>query len=653
MKKHLFSKKALSITLAVLITVTSLFAAGLTATAVAGPTDLVISECDTLTGWNKTGGGGALSINANGFGSTSAVHSQVNSGAFRTVTYTTASDLDISNHTYIEWDAMFYTQTVKGTGTMWEQIVATYGTAGNNQLYLKIGSSAGGYRIYRLSKMQTTVNANSWVHFRVAIDDFNTESGSFDPTALETFYFSTTDGTVSTDVNDGFIRLDNIYTTGYQAPVIQDIILSECETTTDWTYGGASLSTSASGVTGSALYAYSGMGMLRKLTYTAPAPVDLSSLTALEWDMTALNASTILDQWGLVAEAYTDTIGVEISDGTLTKTYSLYDFEIVKTNASWWHFGVDLAASGLDLSNITSFSVYVKAAGSGNSAITDTIYKLDNLTATANTVTPNGYNYAAVTDKIIDNCESLTDWTYRGNASNPNFTINVNGAAGSAIQVFAGMGYVGPIKRTFQTPVNISRHGAIGFALRCMPAGQASDYWPTVAGAYEDYIEVTLTDATGVSYTYGLSEMVIEPGSNSWYNVSVDLSEATTLDMTQITSFSFRVTDTYQATSLSNVNLRIDSLSILAVAPTVEIPATPGDANGDEVVDVKDLVVLKRHLAQQSVTISLDALDLNGDGDVDSADLICLRKQLLGISFEQVQSYTALSNEGWGTIVKS
>ncbi len=57
------------------------------------------------------------------------------------------------------------------------------------------------------------------------------------------------------------------------------------------------------------------------------------------------------------------------------------------------------------------------------------------------------------------------------------------------------------------------------------------------------------------------------------------------------------------------------------------LPVT-GDFNGDEVVDARDLVRLKRILAKVSDSDSADP-DLDGDGRVDSVDLSDFRKKLL------------------------
>ena len=148
----------------------------------ADESNLVISDCDTTDGWKKTGGNG-VSVSQNGCGTSTAIHRQVNYGAFRSLTFNLPGVLDVSNYSRVEWDAMFYSQKQNGaSGTMWEQIVNKYVMV-DNALYLKLISEGGGYRVYRFSKLTTEISRinTNWVHFSANIADFNTENGTFDP----------------------------------------------------------------------------------------------------------------------------------------------------------------------------------------------------------------------------------------------------------------------------------------------------------------------------------------------------------------------------------------------------------------------------------------------------------------------------------------
>ncbi len=56
-----------------------------------------------------------------------------------------------------------------------------------------------------------------------------------------------------------------------------------------------------------------------------------------------------------------------------------------------------------------------------------------------------------------------------------------------------------------------------------------------------------------------------------------------------------------------------------------------GDVNGDNIIDVSDVIVLRQYLAGgYGVDILLDAADVNGDGVVDVSDVILIRQYLAG-----------------------
>lgn len=57
-----------------------------------------------------------------------------------------------------------------------------------------------------------------------------------------------------------------------------------------------------------------------------------------------------------------------------------------------------------------------------------------------------------------------------------------------------------------------------------------------------------------------------------------------------------------------------------------------GDVNGDGVVDIKDVTILRRYLAGTAENMDLPAADLNRDGVVDIKDVTILRRYLAGIA---------------------
>lgn len=55
-----------------------------------------------------------------------------------------------------------------------------------------------------------------------------------------------------------------------------------------------------------------------------------------------------------------------------------------------------------------------------------------------------------------------------------------------------------------------------------------------------------------------------------------------------------------------------------------------GDINGDDEVNVKDLILLAQHYAGWDVDINIPAMDINGDGETNVKDLIRLAQYLAG-----------------------
>lgn len=71
--------------------------------------------------------------------------------------------------------------------------------------------------------------------------------------------------------------------------------------------------------------------------------------------------------------------------------------------------------------------------------------------------------------------------------------------------------------------------------------------------------------------------------------------------------------------------------SLTATAPFTLLPEDlPGDVNGDEAIDLLDLVRLRKYLVNISTPINETNADLDGDGSVGLKDLVLLRKLLVG-----------------------
>ena len=66
--------------------------------------------------------------------------------------------------------------------------------------------------------------------------------------------------------------------------------------------------------------------------------------------------------------------------------------------------------------------------------------------------------------------------------------------------------------------------------------------------------------------------------------------------------------------------------------PDIPLFGLPGDANGDESLDMKDVLAMRKSLAGLSVSPYYPELaDINEDGSVDMKDVLFLRKQLAGV----------------------
>lgn len=374
-------KKIISLLSAIAILFSSITAGIIGFNVFAQPEELLISDCETLTGWTKTGGN-ALSINANGF-TGKAVACNINSGAFRTATFTSAP-IDVSAYKNIEWDVMMHNG---GKAGMWDDIKKYYG----DEVFLKIGSSATDYNVYRLSKMtvkQDTTNP-LWYHFSIDMSVPSSTTGSFDSKKMTMFYFTTIDGGVNTAVSNGHIRIDNIYARNLlssEPEQVDDIILSECETIDNWSYTNAGMtSVTPNGMTGKAININTSYGALRKFTFTKN--VDLSKHNTLEFDFFCMKAGDVgYDMWSDVKASYSDKIAVEVSDGTNTNVYGLNKWKMTAVGNNWHHVVINLkdattASKNLDLAKFKTFSIYTNTTGSLDNTLPGAAFRVDNLIA--------------------------------------------------------------------------------------------------------------------------------------------------------------------------------------------------------------------------------------------------------------------------------
>lgn len=95
------------------------------------------------------------------------------------------------------------------------------------------------------------------------------------------------------------------------------------------------------------------------------------------------------------------------------------------------------------------------------------------------------------------------------------------------------------------------------------------------------------------------------------------------------------ITLTYGDGDVSNFNEEDVEFKIVpGKVNVVEFVHTPGDVNGDNAVNSKDLTRLVKVLAGDDVTCVAEALDVNGDGETNVKDLVRLMKYLSGDAVE-------------------
>ncbi|MCQ2448576.1 MAG: sialate O-acetylesterase [Clostridia bacterium] len=382
-------KKILAVALALAIIVSGAFVCIPLFGVAAEENRVLISDCETLTGWTKTSGN-ALVVHNGGL-TGKAVAADINCGAFRDCSFTAPTAVDISSCERVEWDVMMHSGGQPG---MWDDIKATYG----DEVYVKIGSSASDYNLYRLSKMTVTQNEtnNLWYHFSVTLNNYTGTSGKFDPSKMSYFTFTTKDGGVSSSVRNGHIRIDNLYAVGTAGGSTEpdpgpgpeptnDAVITECESLAGWSYSGNidNVTVSPNGLTAGAVQVYVGFGALRKLTYSVSA--DLSAYNVIEFDMMSIKVGdSTYAYWDDIVAAYGDNIRFEVAGAAGTATYALEKWDVTPLGNGWYHVAVPLnqkTGGTLDLAHFQSFSISTNI----NSALVQSVpngnFRFDNVIA--------------------------------------------------------------------------------------------------------------------------------------------------------------------------------------------------------------------------------------------------------------------------------
>ena len=79
------------------------------------------------------------------------------------------------------------------------------------------------------------------------------------------------------------------------------------------------------------------------------------------------------------------------------------------------------------------------------------------------------------------------------------------------------------------------------------------------------------------------------------------------------------------------VNSNLESVDVAIKNGSITVVEMLGDVNGDGVIDVADVVALRRYLAGgYNIVIDEKAADVNQDGQITIADVIALRRMITG-----------------------
>lgn len=79
------------------------------------------------------------------------------------------------------------------------------------------------------------------------------------------------------------------------------------------------------------------------------------------------------------------------------------------------------------------------------------------------------------------------------------------------------------------------------------------------------------------------------------------------------------------------VAILLSATAVMAVAMQSK-PEVSGDLNSDNIVDLLDLLAMKKHIIGEEVKISSYAADMNSDDVIDLIDLLYMKKFIIGES---------------------
>lgn len=275
------------------------------------------------------------------------------------------------------------------------------------------------------------------------------------------------------------------------------------------------------------------------------------------------------------------------------------------------------------------------------------------------------FNFSALTPEkfVINECDSLEGWV----GSNLQPTNDQAQACNSAAAISRNSNYgvfIGGYEPA--EPIDISDYTYIEWDMMFMLNGDTTGaMWEQILAAYSStgtnntlFLRLSSNGNKSERAIWRSSAIeVTQPYANkNWFHFKAAIdnpNDAGTFDPAKMTEFYFTTCDageTYFDKSIGSGVIRIDNIYATGLK---EQPVVPGDANGDGVTDLLDLIRIKKYLAGTVSEISAGA-DMNSNGIVNNFDMVCLRKLLLGVDYtsdvEPVETVTITdceTEDGW------
>jgi len=405
----------------------------------------------------------------------------------------------------------------------------------------------------------------------------------------------------------------------------------------------------------------------------------------------------------ILTEGFTVTGFDSSSAGTKTVTISYEGFTTTR-DFTVYTPSITLSQSTLSLNKGDTVTLTARTAPSGNT-LTWTSSNTSVATVSGGTITAKASGSATITAKFTYNgktysktCSVTVDQdpvpepvpTSLSVSSKPTKTtyeigesLNTNGlelkltySDGSTETITSGFTTSGFSSTTAGTKTVTVKYGSLAttFTVTVNPAPVPDDLAQLVMSSSETMAgkEVTLTlsiknnpgiAGMTVSFRYDENVLTLKDSKNGGLfsgftaakNFAWDESENVTEDGV-LATFTFTIAENAPAGEYgievivrSCTNEDLDDIELLTTNGIVSvIDFVYGDANGDNKIDIKDVVLLRKYITNfdydtntSSVNVELGA-DANGDGKIDIKDVVILRKYITNYDYDTESSTVIL-----------